>query len=59
MLPTSHIIKGNYPTFELPNDILQWIEESLDDLRLMHNDDVFVGCVCLLGLEFIVSLFER
>jgi hypothetical protein len=39
MPPTSHIIKGNYPTFELPNDTLQLIEESLEDLRLMHNID--------------------
>jgi hypothetical protein len=31
--------KGNYPTFELPNDTFQLIEESLEDLRLMHNDD--------------------
>jgi hypothetical protein len=39
MPPTLHTIKGNYPTFELPNDTLQLIEESFKDLRLMHNDD--------------------
>jgi hypothetical protein len=39
MPPTSHTIKGNYPRFELPNDTLQLIEESLEDLRFMHNDD--------------------
>jgi hypothetical protein len=26
MPPTSHIVKGNYPTFELPNDTFQLIE---------------------------------
>jgi hypothetical protein len=39
MPPTLHIVKGNYPTFELPNDIFQLIEKSFEDLRLMHNDD--------------------
>ncbi len=39
MPPTLQIIKGNYPAFELPNDILQLIKESLENLRLMHNDD--------------------
>jgi hypothetical protein len=31
--------KGNYPTFRLPIEIVQLIEESLEDLRLLHNDD--------------------
>jgi len=39
MPPTSHTIKGNYSTFELPNETLQLIEKSLKDLRLMQNDD--------------------
>jgi hypothetical protein len=38
MPPTSHNVKGNYPTFELPNDILQLIEEALEDLRLYNGD---------------------
>jgi hypothetical protein len=36
---TSHTVKGNYSTFELPNETLQLIEKSLKDLRLMQNDD--------------------
>jgi hypothetical protein len=39
MPPTSHNVKGNYPTFRLPIEIVQLIEESLEDLRLLHNDD--------------------
>jgi hypothetical protein len=35
----SHTIKENFPTFELPNDTSQLIEESFEDIRLMHNDD--------------------
>jgi hypothetical protein len=38
MPPTSHNVRGNYPTFELPNDILQLIEEALKDLRLYNGD---------------------
>jgi hypothetical protein len=38
MPPTSHSIKSNYPTFELPNDILQLIEEALKDLKFLHGD---------------------
>jgi hypothetical protein len=39
MPPTLHIVKRNYPTFELPYEILQLIEKALEDLRLMQNDD--------------------
>jgi hypothetical protein len=37
--PTLHVVKGNYLTFELSYEILQLIEESFEDLRLMQNDD--------------------
>jgi len=39
MPPTSHTVKENYPTFELPNDTLQLIIKSFEDIRLMHNDE--------------------
>ncbi len=35
MPPTSHNIRGSYPTFELPNETLLLIEEALKDLRQM------------------------
>jgi hypothetical protein len=38
MLPTSHNVKGNYPTFELPINMLQLIEEVLEDLKQLHGD---------------------
>jgi hypothetical protein len=38
MPPTSHNVKGNYLTFELPNDILQLIEKALEDLKLYNGD---------------------
>jgi hypothetical protein len=37
MPPTSHSIRGSYPTFELPNETLILIEETLKDLRQMFD----------------------
>jgi hypothetical protein len=42
MPPTSHSIKGSYPTFELPNETFCLIEEALENLK--HLD--FSMCVC-------------
>jgi hypothetical protein len=39
MPPTLHIVKGNYPTFEFPNETLQLIKESRMMISLL---DVFV-----------------
>jgi hypothetical protein len=36
--PTSHNIRGNYPSFELPVETLQLIEKTLEDLRLLDGD---------------------
>jgi hypothetical protein len=38
MPPTSHNVCGSYPTFELQNETLQLIEETLEDLRVLHGD---------------------
>jgi hypothetical protein len=42
MPPTSHSIKGSYPTFELPNETLHLIEEALGNLRRL--DFSMCGC---------------
>jgi len=39
MPPTSHSVKGSYPTFELPNETLHLTEKALEDLR--HLDVEF------------------
>jgi hypothetical protein len=38
MPPTSHNIRGNYLSFELPTKTCQLIEETLEDLRLLDGD---------------------
>jgi hypothetical protein len=38
MPPTSHNVHGSYPTFELQNETLQLIEETLEDLHVLHGD---------------------
>jgi hypothetical protein len=37
MSPTSHFVRDNYPTFELPNDTLQLIEEAFENLQLVSH----------------------
>jgi hypothetical protein len=38
MPPTSHNIRGSYPTFELPIETLQLIEKALEDLKFINGD---------------------
>jgi hypothetical protein len=38
MPPTSRSFRDNYPTFQLPIDTLQLIEEAFDDLKQLHGD---------------------
>jgi hypothetical protein len=38
MPPTSHNIRGNYPSFELLIETFQLMEEALEDLRLLDGD---------------------
>lgn len=38
MPPTSHNIRGHYPSFELPVETLQLIEKTLEDLSLLDGD---------------------
>jgi hypothetical protein len=38
MPPTSHNIRGSYPTFELLIETLQLIKKALEDLRLINGD---------------------
>jgi hypothetical protein len=38
MPPTSHNIRGHYPSFELPVETFQLIEKTLEDLSLLDGD---------------------
>ncbi len=38
MPPTSHNVTGNHPTYELPNETLQLIKETLEDRHAMDDD---------------------
>jgi len=38
MPPTSHNERGNHPTYELPNETLQLIKETLEDRHAMDDD---------------------
>jgi hypothetical protein len=38
MPPTSHSVRGNHPTYELPNEKFQLINETFEDRQAMDDD---------------------